>query len=86
MFVLYNTITQQVVPYPRYDNQPVENLDPNYIVLKIVQQDLIPIDPAIQNLVGTQTVDLDNFELVCGWEVVDKPRDPLYDIISPVEP
>ena len=82
MFVLFNTTTQQVVPYPRHDNESVEGLDPTYIVLEVVQQDEIERDPAVQDLIGTETVDLDNLKLIRGWKVVDKPRDPLYDIIS----
>lgn len=83
MFVLFNTATQQVVPYPRHDTNPVEGLDSQYIVLEVIQQNEVPVDPAVQDLIGTETVDLDNFKFIRGWEVVSKPRDPLYDNINP---
>lgn len=35
---LYDTQTKQVLEYPRVDDEPIQQLDPRYVVLKIVRK------------------------------------------------
>jgi len=38
-FALWDTVTEQVLRYPRADDEPVAQLDPRYQVLRIVKED-----------------------------------------------
>jgi hypothetical protein len=71
--VLYDTQTAQVRDYPRADDQPVEQLDPRYAVLRVVREpapEILPDQQANQ----TRTVDLEAGEWRWGWSVVDIPE------------
>jgi hypothetical protein len=73
--VLYDTQTAQVRDYPRADDQPVEQLDPRYAVLRVVREpapEILPDQQANQ----TRTVDLEAGEWRWGWSVVDLPPPP----------
>ena len=73
--VLFDTQTAQVRDYPRADDQPVEQLDPRYAVLRVVREpapEILPDQQANQ----TRTVDLDAGEWRWGWSVVDLPPPP----------
>lgn len=75
-FALYDTLTEQVVNYPRADDEPVVGLDPRYTVLRIVREEQPePVDGF--TVQPTRTVDLDAAEWRWGWEVVE---------IVPLEP
>jgi hypothetical protein len=70
---LYDTLTAQVRDYPRADDQPVEQLDPRYAVLRVVRE--APPEPgAGQQANQTRTVDLEAGEWRWGWSVVDIPE------------
>jgi hypothetical protein len=71
--VLFDTQTAQVRNYPRADDQPVEQLDPRYAVLRVVREappEILPDQQASQ----TRTVDLEAGEWRWGWSVVDIPE------------
>ena len=71
--VLFDTQTAQVRDYPRADDQPVEQLDPRYAVLRVVRE--APPEPgAGQQVSQTRTVDLEAGEWRWGWSVVDTPE------------
>jgi len=69
---LWDTINQQVLSYPRADDQPVVNLDPRYLVLRIVKE---PRPDDVEGFTVRQrwTVDLDALEWRHGWELIELP-------------
>ena len=69
---LWDTINQQVLSYPRADDQPVVNLDPRYLVLRIVKE---ARPDASEGFTVRQrwTVDLDALEWRHGWELIELP-------------
>ena len=70
---LLDTVTAQVLPYPRWDDEPVDGLDPRYQVLTVVRDPEPAHDPETQRLEETQTVDAAAGELRITWTVVDLP-------------
>jgi hypothetical protein len=73
--VLYDTQAAQIRDYPRADDQPVEQLDPRYAVLRVVREPVPEIGPG-QQASQTRTVDLEALEWRWGWSVVDLPPPP----------
>ena len=69
---LWDTINQQVLSYPRADDQPVVGLDPRYLVLRIVKEDR-PDAPEGFTVQQRRTVDLDALEWRHGWELIELP-------------
>jgi hypothetical protein len=69
---LWDTINQQVLNYPRADDQPVVNLDPRYLVLRIVKE-ARPDAPEGFTVQQRWTVDLDALEWRHGWELIELP-------------
>jgi len=76
-FTLYDTIAEEVVPYPRGDDEPVVGLDPRYVVLSIVKEEK-PEVPEGWRINETRTVDVDDLEWRHGWELIELP--------PPIEP
>jgi hypothetical protein len=70
--VLYDLETAQIRDYPRADDEPVEQLDPRYVVLRVVREAAPEPGPG-QQVSQTRTVDLEALEWRWGWEVVDLP-------------
>ena len=70
--VLYDLQTEQIRDYPRADDQPVEQLDPRYLVLRVVREPAPEPTPG-QQISQTRTVDLEALEWRWGWSVVDLP-------------
>ena len=58
---LWDTINQQILSYPRADDQPVVGLDPRYLVLRIVKE-VRPDDVEGFTVQQRWTVDLDALE------------------------
>lgn len=71
-FALWDTEKNEVIAYPRNDNKPVVNLNPRYLVLKIVKEEK-PDD--VEGFIVQQklTVDLDAGEWRHGWELIELP-------------
>ena len=69
---LWDSINQQILGYPRADDQPVVNLDPRYLVLRIVKE---ARPDASEGFTVRQrwTVDLDALEWRHGWELIELP-------------
>lgn len=76
-FALYDTIREEVLSYPRGDDEPVIGIDPRYLVLRIVREDKPKVFEgwAIRE---TRTVALETLEWIHGWELVELP--------PPIEP
>jgi hypothetical protein len=69
---LWDTIDQQVLSYPRADDHPVVNLDPRYLVLRIVKE-ARPDDVEGFTVRQMFTVDLSAREWRHGWELIELP-------------
>lgn len=69
---LWDTINQEILKYPTADDQPVVNLDPRYLVLRIVKE---PRPDDVEGFAMRQrwTVDLDALEWRHGWELIELP-------------
>ena len=73
--VLYDTETAQIRDYPRADDEPVQELDSRYVVLRVVREPAPEIGPG-QQASQTRTVDLEALEWRWGWIVEDLPVPP----------
>jgi hypothetical protein len=71
-FVLLDQQTGAIKDYPRLDDEPVQGLDPRYIVLRVVREPA-PEPASVQQVTQTRTVDLEALEWRWGWSVVDLP-------------
>jgi len=74
--VLLDTETGQVRAYPRRDEEPVEGLDPRYVVLRVVREQAPQHDPATHSLSETRTVDREAGEWRWGWILAALPPVP----------
>jgi hypothetical protein len=73
MLVLFDLIDEVVRNYPRGDDEPVDGLDPRYVVLRVVRNELPSYDAITQQASETRTVDLAAGEWRWGWRVDDLP-------------
>ena len=73
---LYDTETGNIVSYPRDDEEPVAQLDPRYVVLRIIREDRPEYDKATHYVRETRTVDLEAGEWRWGWELLERPVPP----------
>lgn len=82
-FALYDTITEEVLRYPRADDEPVIGLDPRYQVLRVVKEDK-PEVPEGWGIRETRSVDLAAGEWRHGWELIEPapPVEPGPDYIG----
>jgi len=71
-FALWDSIDQKILSYPRADDQPVVNLDPRYLVLRIVKE-ARPDDIEGFTVRQRLTVDLEALEWRHGWELIELP-------------
>jgi hypothetical protein len=71
-FALWDSIDQKILSYPRADDQPVVNLDPRYLVLRIVKE-ARPDDIEGFTVRQRLTVDLEAMEWRHGWELIELP-------------
>jgi hypothetical protein len=69
---LYDTLTTEIRRYPRHDDEPVEGLDPRYLVLRVVREPA-PDAGENQQISQTRTVDLEALEWRWGWSVENLP-------------
>ena len=67
---LWDTITEQVIRYPRADDEPVAQLDSRYQVLRVIKED----KPSVPDGWGVRqrlAVDLAAGEWRWGWELIE---------------
>ena len=74
--VLFDTETGRISDYPRADEEPVQQLDARYQVLRVVREPAPEYDPNTHSLRETRTVDLDASEWRWGWELIELPPPP----------
>jgi hypothetical protein len=70
--LLYSQSTKQTCGYPRLDDEPIVDLDPDLLVLTIVDIDP-PGTEENQTLSFTYIVDVPNLEYRQQWVVIDLP-------------
>jgi hypothetical protein len=73
--VLFDLETSLIRDYPRADDEPVQGLDPRYVVLRVVREPA-PEPGVGQQVSQTRTVDLEALEWQWGWSVEDPPLPP----------
>lgn len=71
--ILYNPDTDQLIRWPRQDDEDVVGLQPPTVMLTVAQQPQPDYDPSIYGLQPTQDVDLDALVLRKGWALVELP-------------
>jgi hypothetical protein len=75
--VLFDSETGKVLDYPRADDEPVQELDPRYRVLRVVRQERPDYDKSTHFLREIRAVDLAAGEWQWTWEVAVLPPPPL---------
>jgi hypothetical protein len=77
--LLYNTITTQLLAYPRQDDEPLVGLDPAMVVLELVEQAAPAHNPATHQLEQTDTIDLDTHTVQREWIAKPLPAQTLIE-------
>jgi len=72
MRAIYNTITGEVFPDSRADDQPIEGLDPTLLVMAIVQEPAPAYDEATQVLEPTEVADVGTLTITRGWNIMPR--------------
>ena len=73
MKLLYNTTTQELVRYPRSDDDAVSGLSSEYLTMTVTRDDAPEFDPSTQQLSGTETIDTEARTVHYGWQVESLP-------------
>lgn len=73
MKLIYDTINQTLLPWPRIDDEPVIGLEPHLLEMAVIQEDEPSYDPETQTLEQTQSIDTEAKTVTRGWNVVDLP-------------
>lgn len=73
---LLDTETGLIRDYPRHDEEPVQDLDPRYEVLKIVREPKPEYDPATHSLSETRSIDREAGEWRWAWDLQPLPPVP----------
>jgi len=73
MKLIYDTINQTLLPWPRIDDEPVIGLEPHLLEMTVIQEDEPTYDLATEVLEQTQVIDTTAKTVTRGWNVVDRP-------------
>ena len=74
---LWDLVDDKLVPYPRYDDEPVVGLDTSrYVTVSVVREPEPAYDPAVEFLVPSEGVDLEALEYVYEYFVKLLPVPP----------
>lgn len=71
--LLLDRATNQLIPYPRNDDEPVVGLDPAYLELDLIQADQPEYNPATHRLEPTEVIDTDACTVTRGWDLMELP-------------
>jgi len=71
MKLLYNTQTEQVLPWPRIDDEPIVGLDPSLLEMTVIESDRPVYDPETQVLSQSDIVDVETQTVTRTWTVTD---------------
>jgi hypothetical protein len=79
-FALWDSVTEQVLAYPRNDDEPVIALDPRYKVLRIVREPR-PDVPEGWDVRQRWSVNLPTLQWRQSWELIE-PAPPMPDYVG----
>jgi hypothetical protein len=85
MKLLLNTLTGDLLPYPRQDEEPIIGLSPTLQVLTVEQVDPPAFDPATQQLEATEVIDKTSGKVTRSWKVVPIPPAPAPVVFTTAE-
>jgi hypothetical protein len=69
MKLLYNTHTEQILPWPRIDDEPIVGLDPALLVMTVIEGERPSYDPATQILTQSDVVSVEAKTVTRSWAV-----------------
>jgi hypothetical protein len=73
MKLIYDTINETILPWPRTDDEPVVGLEPHLLEMTVIQENAPSYNSETQMLVLAQTIDIEAKTVTRGWNVVDLP-------------
>lgn len=73
MKLIYDTINETVLAWPRIDEESVVGLEPHLLEMAVIQEDEPTFDPITEVLRPTQSIDTEAKTVTRGWNVVDLP-------------
>lgn len=73
MKLLYNTTTQELVRYPRSDDEAVSGLSSEYLTMTVTRDDAPEFDPSTHRLAGTEVIETEARTVHYGWQVEALP-------------
>lgn len=79
MKLLYNTITQKLLPWPRIDDSPIIGLEGHLLEMEVIQESKPIYNSESQYLEPTEIIDINNCLVTRGWEIIQIPT----NLISP---
>lgn len=71
MKLLYNTQTEQVLPWPRVDDEPIVGLAPELLEMTVIEGEIPAYDPETQVLNQSDVVDVEAQTVTRTWTVTD---------------
>jgi hypothetical protein len=71
MKLLYNTQTEQVLPWPRIDEEPIVGLAPELLEMTVIEGEIPTYDPETQVLNQSDVVDVEAQTVTRTWAVTD---------------
>ena len=71
MKLIYDTINETLLPWPRIDDEPVVGLEPHLLEMTVVQEDEPSYDPETQVLSQSDVVDVEAQTVTRTWTVTD---------------
>ncbi len=73
MKLLYNTQTEELLNWPRIDEQSIEGLDTNLLEMTVIQESEPTFDSETEQLIGTETIDIEAQTVTRGWDIIPIP-------------
>jgi hypothetical protein len=71
MKLLYNTETQEMLSWPRIDNEPIVGLVPELVEMTVIEGELPAYDSETQVLTQSDVVDVEAQTVTRTWTVTD---------------
>jgi hypothetical protein len=82
MKILFNTQTQEILPYPRNDDSPIVGLDSRIVILNQIETSPPDYDSNSQVITSNYIIDLEILEYRQEWIVQEKPPQPNWDMFN----
>ncbi len=74
-------IIRRNIEHPRADEGPVEGMDPDLVLLRIVQDTPPDYDASTHDINPVEQIDLDASEVRVTWEIFDLPADEVAAVL-----